>query len=308
MPPIRRSGTALHGYDRLEAPGLWRPGWQEQRRDVVVSLGEATITLTDRADRPLSHWSLPALRRIAAAPPLYALAGAEGAGDPDGETLEIEDPQMNAALDAILASLAVDPRGGRLRAAIVALGLVCLVAAIVLGGPGLLRSQALAGLTFDQREELGERVVAAMAPEAGTPCTDPFGAAALRALAIEALGDDPPRLWVLPDGPAGGGAPVPGGIVLAAATIANAPNAAAVGARMADEAARGAQAEAALIADAELGELGRMLVAPEVPAALLRRHAQRLAALPPAPPSDAPAVVALPEADWIALRGICGAA
>ncbi len=306
MPPIPRSGTALHGYDRLEAPGLWRPGWQEQRRDVVVSLGEATITLTDRADRPLAHWSLPALRRIADTPPLYALAAAEGAGDPDGETLEIEDPQMNAALDAILGSLAVDPRGGRLRAAIVAAGLVCLVAAVVLGGPDLLRSQALDGLTADQREELGERVVAAMAPEAGAPCDDPFGAAALRALAIAALGEDPPRVWVLANGPAGGGAPVPGGIVLAAATIADAPDAASVGARVAAEAARGVGAEAALMADAELGELARMLVAPEVPDAVLRRHAVRLADLSAPPPAapDAPAA-SLPEADWIALRGIC---
>lgn len=44
--------TALREYDRLEATGLWRPGPEEQRREVVVSIGEATLVITDMRDRP----------------------------------------------------------------------------------------------------------------------------------------------------------------------------------------------------------------------------------------------------------------
>ena len=306
MPPLPRTGTALHGYDRLEAPGLWRPGWEEPRRDVVVSLGEATLTLTDRADRPLAHWSLPAVRRVAEGPPLYAPADAEGAGDPDGETLQIEDAQMNEALAAILASLAPDPAGGRVRwgaglaAAALAVGLV------LWAGPGLLRSQAASELAPAERAALGERVVREMGRTAGRPCADPFGAAALRTLAAEALGEPVPRVWVLPDGPEGGSASVPGGLVLADAVIAGAEVPADVAVRLSAEAARPGDPVASLMAEARIGELARMMFAPEVPHALIRRHAATLldAPPPPPPPADGPAAQ-LTGADWAALREIC---
>lgn len=306
MPPLRRTGTALHGYDRLEAQGLWRPGWSERRQGVIVSLGEATLTLTDPADRPVAHWSLPAVRRVPGEPPLYAPAGEEGAGDPDGETLEIADAEMNAALDAILASMATEPRGGRLRMGAVALALAGAAALAVWIGPDLLRSQAAASLGPAQREELGEEVVAAMARAAGGPCAEPFGEAALRQLAIAALGDPPPRVWVLRGGPAGGGAPVPGGIVLSAAAIEAADEPGAVSARLHAEAARAGDPLERLLADGTLRELAGILVAPEVPDALLQRHAARLLALPPPARQTAEGREGLADADWLALRGICG--
>lgn len=303
--PLPRTGTALHGYDRLEAPGLWRPGWEEPHQDVIVSLGEATLTLSDRAERPLAHWSLPAVRRVAEAPPTYAPADAEGAGDPEGETLRIEDAQMNEALSAILASLAPDPAGGRVRWG-AGLAAAALAAGLALwAGPGLLRSQAATGLAPAEREALGERVVREMARAAGRPCADPFGAAALRTLAAAALGEPAPRVWVLPDGPAGGSASVPGGIVLSAGEIAAAGAPEALAARLAAEAARAGDPVAALMAEARVGELARMMVAPEVPHAVIRRHAAALLAAPPPPPADGPADARLTGADWAALREIC---
>ena len=48
--------TALKQYQRIEATGLWRPSPDVQRREVVVSIGEATLTISDFNDRALTHW------------------------------------------------------------------------------------------------------------------------------------------------------------------------------------------------------------------------------------------------------------
>jgi len=53
--------TALKAYERLECTGLWRSGPAMQRREVVVSCGQATLILTDMQNRPLAHWSLAAV-------------------------------------------------------------------------------------------------------------------------------------------------------------------------------------------------------------------------------------------------------
>ena len=55
--------TALSDYQRLEAPGVWRPSPDAQRRDVIVSLGDATLVLSDQKDAALAHWSLAAVER-----------------------------------------------------------------------------------------------------------------------------------------------------------------------------------------------------------------------------------------------------
>ena len=48
--------TALDSYDRLEAAGLWRAGADAQRREVVVSIGDATLKISDMSDTVLAHW------------------------------------------------------------------------------------------------------------------------------------------------------------------------------------------------------------------------------------------------------------
>lgn len=53
--------TALKEYERLESGGLWRMTPQDQRRDVIVSFGDATLVISDSANRALSHWSLAVL-------------------------------------------------------------------------------------------------------------------------------------------------------------------------------------------------------------------------------------------------------
>ena len=49
--------TALTEYQRLETSGIWRGAPDEQRRDVTVSLGDATVVIYDGAGRALAHWS-----------------------------------------------------------------------------------------------------------------------------------------------------------------------------------------------------------------------------------------------------------
>ena len=57
--------TALKKYQRLECSGLWRETPQDQRREVLVRFGDATLVLSDpKSGEAVSHWSLPAIERI----------------------------------------------------------------------------------------------------------------------------------------------------------------------------------------------------------------------------------------------------
>ena len=55
--------TALKKYARLEATALWRAGPDVQRREVIVSIGDATLVISDLKDQALTHWSLAAVDR-----------------------------------------------------------------------------------------------------------------------------------------------------------------------------------------------------------------------------------------------------
>ena len=89
--------TALTEYQRLEGTGIWHATAADQRRDVALSLGEATLTITTFQGAPLSHWSLPAIHRLNPGedPPMYA------PGQDSPEVLEVTDDQMIAALEQV---------------------------------------------------------------------------------------------------------------------------------------------------------------------------------------------------------------
>ena len=106
--------TALKQYQRIEATGLWRPSPDVQRREVVVSLGEATLTISDFNEQALTHWSLAALERQN---PGVFPAIFNPDGDPD-ETLELEDSEttMIEAIDRLQRAIdRARPHPGRLR-------------------------------------------------------------------------------------------------------------------------------------------------------------------------------------------------
>ena len=56
--------TALTQYQRLEATGIWRKSAEAQRLDVIISIGESSLVITDINEKPLAHWSLAALAVI----------------------------------------------------------------------------------------------------------------------------------------------------------------------------------------------------------------------------------------------------
>jgi hypothetical protein len=90
--------TALTKYQRLECPGLWRASPEDQRREVEVRFGEATLILIDpKSGSALSHWSLPAVERLNPGedPPLFT------PGTDALESLELTDPDMIDALQTV---------------------------------------------------------------------------------------------------------------------------------------------------------------------------------------------------------------
>lgn len=177
--------TALKQYDRLESLGLWRASRAAQRREVVVSFGNATLVVSDTAGRPLSHWSLPAVKRLNPhdSPALFA---------PDAdtsETLEIDDAEMIAAIETVRGSLArVQPRQGRVRQVLTVALLLTVLGAGALWGPDALRQQAAATVTDQGRAEIGATILGHLQARTGPSCRAPRGRAALQRLRTRLYG------------------------------------------------------------------------------------------------------------------------
>ncbi|MDO9524956.1 MAG: hypothetical protein Q7J57_05370 [Gemmobacter sp.] len=194
--------TALTRYARLECAGLWRAGPDAQRRDVVVSLGDASLILSDgRSESALSHWSLPAVIRLnpGSMPALFAPDT-----DAESETLELDDPAMIDAIATVRTVVdARKSRPGRVRA--VTLG--AMVAAVVgLGAlwlPGALVTHTASLVPLSKRAEIGAVALADFERLTGQPCADPAGVQALNMLSQRLFGADPVRLVVLTDGVSG---------------------------------------------------------------------------------------------------------
>jgi hypothetical protein len=191
--------TALKKYQRLECSGLWRETPQDQRREVLVRFGEATLILSDpKSGEAISHWSLPAVVRINKGDerPVFA-PGTEAA-----ESLELTEPDMIAALDAVRAAVnAAVARPGRLRglilggtvAAVIALGLFWL--------PGALVSHTASVVPLAQRAQIGQRVLDDLSRVTGAPCDNQLGLQALAKLSDRVFGPvDTPILYVMPEG------------------------------------------------------------------------------------------------------------
>jgi hypothetical protein len=190
--------TALRKYQRLECGGLWRETPQDQRREVLVRFGEATLILSDpKSGSAVSHWSLPAVVRITKGegPQLFA-PGADA-----DESLELDDPDMIAALGEVRhAVLAATARPGRLRNVLLAgaAGLVVLAAAVWL--PGALVRHTASVVPPAQRADIGQRVLDDLARVTGANCNNQLGLQALAALSERVFGPvDTPILYVMPE-------------------------------------------------------------------------------------------------------------
>ncbi|WP_299358527.1 hypothetical protein [uncultured Paracoccus sp.] len=188
--------TALSAFQRLEASGVWREAPQEAVRDVIVSVGDATLILTDpKSDQPLSHWSLPAVTRLNPGQKPAIFAPGVPATD---EILEIDDELMISAIEKVHTAIqASRPRPGRLRGGL----LVAAAAVLVLGGlawlPGAAVRHAALIAPPAQREAVGRQVLTQLTETTGAPCSRAAGSAVLDRLARRVTGADS-RVVVLP--------------------------------------------------------------------------------------------------------------
>ncbi len=188
--------TALDAYLRLESTGLWRASPEAQRRDVYVFLGDASLVITDKAEQPLAHWSLPAVERLnpGAVPALFI------PGSDASETLEVDDIEMISAIEKVQKAMEdAAPKPGRLRLWI-ALGLTtCILAGGVFWLPGAVVNHAERVVPLAKRVEIGTQLQAHIMQLTGQACGPTRGSPELRVIA-QRLDDSPPaRLFVVPD-------------------------------------------------------------------------------------------------------------
>ena len=192
--------TALKEYQRLEAAGLWRPEPQVQRREVIVSLGDATLTISEISGRALAHWSLAAVVR-ANKGELPAIFHPDG--DP-GETLELpaDEPTMIEAIERLLR--VIDrrrPKPGKLRLLLIGTSAAAVLAASLIWLPGALIRHTEGVVPRVKRAEIGQALLEHITRVAGRPCMTEEARAPLRHLALRVLGENRMNaLIILPDG------------------------------------------------------------------------------------------------------------
>lgn len=334
--------TALDSYQRLEASGVWRPGPSEQRLNVFVSIGSATLTITSTKDIALAHWSLPAVERVnpGVEPAIYRAA-------PDAEDrLEVSDPEMVAAIEQVLRAVGRGhTRSGRLRGGLVAVLLVGILVATLIWAPDAIRNQAAGILPEASRAALGREIFEKIHRIAGRPCSDPLGQQALDRLAARFAPGA--RVVVMPSAVTTS-AILPGDHILLGRSVVEDYDTPFVVAGFLVEADLSRQLRDPaldLLADATLLETGRLLTSGTLSDRALLAHAERRVQIGNAAPDEgdliarfaalglptepfayakdisgdsvagliaaapvpvAEAVAPLSDGDWIALQGICG--
>lgn len=298
--------TALDKYVRLESDGLWRADAEAQRRDVVVSFGDATLVIADGAGRPIAHWSLPAIARQnpGERPAIYT-------PDPDGsEIIEIADATMIDAIDQVQAALAkARPHPGKLRHWITAGVVAVTLALAVFWLPGALRRQTLAVVPLPKRVEIGATILGHMQTQTGAACREANATQAAGRLAKRLFGAETKTQVVVVPELAQGALSIPGGLILVDyGLVQAAPDPAAMaGYILASRAAVIHMDPLGVLLEREgLSTTFRLLTTGEIPNDVLRDYANDMLA-DPAPQPDIDALHALfvsaqvPQAPYLAL-------
>lgn len=187
--------TVLEKYQRLEAEGIWRPDPSEQRRDVIAAIGDATLTLSSPTGQILTHWSLPAIRKIQTteSSALYA------PGRDVPETLEISDQTMIEAIDKVLKAInrKTTGKGGVRWFAILAM-VVAALALFTIWLPKAAARYVAAIAPAAARTQIGDSTFARIEKLTGARCSAPAGLAALKKLESRLFPDGQSKLAVLP--------------------------------------------------------------------------------------------------------------
>lgn len=205
--------TALSEYERLEAAGLWRASSEAQRIDVFVTVGDATLTILDKREQPLTHWSLAAIERSnpGKRPALFHPEG------DTSETLELgEDAEeVIKAIEKLRTAVErARPHPGRLRLVMFLTSLITVAALVTFWLPGALRDHATKVLPEVKREQIGDALRAQIERVTGPACNGREGRDALVVLASRLPGaDGPGALDVMRNG-VPNAVSLPGGTVL----------------------------------------------------------------------------------------------
>lgn len=228
--------TALKKYLKLESLGLWREAPQDQRRNVVVSFGEASLILSDpKTELALSHWSLPAVERRnpGETPAVFA------PGHDAHESLELDDPDMVAALETVQAALATRrPRPGQLRGTILSVSTLAVLALALLWLPGALIKHTAAVVPAAKRAEIGERALRDVIRLTGTPCAHALGQKAMAEMSERLFGPLNTPILLALNGGASPALHLPGGVILLSRSLFDGQNGpqAAAGAALVEQA------------------------------------------------------------------------
>ncbi|WP_304618353.1 hypothetical protein [Paracoccus sediminilitoris] len=203
--------TALTEFRRLEAQGTWKESPTAAAREVIVSIGEATLTLMDpKTDRPLSHWSLPAVVRLN--PGKLPARYTPTSGPPD-ETVEIDDLLMVDGIERVQTAIArhrVKP--GRLRGVLTGLVMLGLVGAFIMWLPDALIRHAVRIAPPAQLRTIGKAVLADLEQGTGPICHRNSGQQVLNWITPRLLNRDA-LVQVVP-GPLNGALRLPGQMYL----------------------------------------------------------------------------------------------
>ncbi len=202
--------TALKEYERLEAPGVWCASPEAQRVNVIVSLGEAALTISDMSDRALTHWSLAAVHRInpGERPARFSPS------DEVYEDLEIDDDLMIAGIERVRKTVERRQRTpGRLRHMIGTGMLAALALVAVFWLPNALNRYTATVVGPPTRAAIGQKILNRIGRVTGKQCDGIFARSALEALGRRVLGANAPRLIVLSSG-VQAAAHLPGNITL----------------------------------------------------------------------------------------------
>jgi hypothetical protein len=338
--------TALKKYQRLECSGLWRETPLDQRREVLVRFGEATLILSDpKSGEAISHWSLPAVERInrGEEPPVFA------PGPESSESLELNEPDMIAALDAVRAAVkAAVARPGRLRGLILGGTALAVVALAAFWLPGALVLHTASVVPPAQRAEIGQRVLDDLVRVTGAPCDNQLGLQALAGLSDRVFGPvDTPILYVMPEG-VETALHLPGDVIILPRSLieqANGPEAAAGAALVERLRSRAADPIVPLLEHAGLRATFQLLTTAKLPDRAIQGYGEAALRAAPAAVDDdtliaafqsaqvpaSPYAVAvdpdgsvtgglvekdpykglapsplIPDESWVALQGICG--
>ena len=284
--------TALTKYQRLEATGLWRDTPSARAREVVVGLREATLILSDpRSELPLTQWSLPAVQRQN--PGQMPARFAPGADV--GEELELDDPEMIAALNTVHRALERrKPRPGRLRGLILSSTALAVVGVLVFWLPGQVKSYTASVLPAPTRADLGDMALADLARLTGQPCKSVPGRRAAVKLAERLFPDAPLRIEVVRDGLTAP-AHLPGPLLLLPARLiesADGPDL--IAGHLLAEALRVRAQDPVdpVLAHMGLGATLRLLTTGTVPAEALKGFGEVFLDTPPSPLPDTAALLA----------------